>query len=91
MPAKFIQEPAIRLVSITDIDFYDDREYMRLGNILLCDYRGMACVKDEGYTLVAFIYPRWFDDDTAATDGLTYIWVNNNDIREVWGEEEICL
>jgi hypothetical protein len=33
--------------------------------------------------LAAFTYPRWLDDDTSATDGLTFLWISNNDIQVV--------
>ena len=67
---------------ITDPE-YDDREYKRLGNILLNDYRGNIRIADKTHSLAAFTYPRWLDDDTSATDGLTFLWISNNDIQVV--------
>lgn len=60
---------------------YDDREYKRLGNILLNDYRGNVRIAWDTHSLASFTYPRWFDDDTTATDGLTFMCVSNNDIE----------
>ena len=75
-------DDCVRVVAITDPD-YSDRDYKRLGNILLNDYRGCVRLTDSNYTLVAFAYPSWFDDDTTATDGLTFLWVKNEDLQVV--------
>ena len=82
MPTDIAFDDCVRVVAITDPD-YSDRDYKRLGNILLNDYRGCVHLTDPNLTLVAFTYPRWFDDDTTATDGLTFLWVRNEDLEVV--------
>jgi len=76
-------DSVVRVVQLTCPD-YDDREYTRLCQILLCDYRGRLCYPDATHSLVAFTFPRWFNPDASCvTDGLTYLWVSNNDLEIV--------
>ncbi len=72
----------VMVIGINDIN-YDDRHYNRLKNIQLHNYRGNIRILDKTHSLVAFTYPKWLDEDTTATDGLTFLWVNNNDITLV--------
>lgn len=72
----------VRVIQLTDSD-YSGRDYSRLGVILLCDYRGRVTYPDTTHTQAAFTFPRWFDNDTCATDGLTYLWVKNEDLEVV--------
>jgi hypothetical protein len=82
----FKRNSVVKVVSVTDPD-YCPRQYKRLGNILLNDYRGSVCKSWESESLVKFNYPRWFDDDTTAPDGLTYLFVSNSDIALVANEQ----
>jgi hypothetical protein len=73
----------VKVVSLTDVD-YPDRDYSRLGTILLCDYRGCVTYPDRTHTQAAFTFPRWFDPDGCCVyDGLTYLWVKNEDLQIV--------
>lgn len=72
----------VRVVQLTDLE-YPDRDFSRLGVILLCDYRGSVRIPDVDFTLVSFTFPRWFDSDTSVTDGLTFLWVKNQDLEVV--------
>jgi hypothetical protein len=76
-------DSVVRVFQLTCPD-YDDRDYSRLGQILLCDYRGQIRIADTTHSLVAFTFPRWFNPDgCCVTDGLTYLWVSNNDLEIV--------